>query len=91
MDYNDIFHCYGRACSMEKVLSSGFLFTSLGDPTKSMPEDYIPYDSQYGYIIDFDENKFIFKDISNNYDYTSSLNKLPKSIGENIEKYKLYY
>lgn len=91
IDYNGIFHCYGRVCSMEKVLNSGFLFISSGDPCGYMSEDYIPYDSEYGYIIDFDKNLFIFKDISNNYDYTSSLNKLPKSICTNPEKYKLCY
>ncbi len=91
MNYSRILNCYGRACSMEKVLSSGFLFTSSGDPCGYMPEDYIPYDSEYGYIINFDKDVFIFKDISNNYDYTSSLNHLPKSIRENTEKYKLCY
>ncbi len=91
MDYNDIFNCYGRVCSMEKVLNSGFLFISSGDPFGYMPEDYIPYDSEYGYIIDFDENIFIFKDISNNYDYTFNLNNLPKSIKPNNVRFTLNY
>jgi hypothetical protein len=80
MDYNDIFHYYGRACSMEKVLTSGFLFTSSGDPTGCMSESYMPYDSEYGYIIDFDKNQFIYKDLHEYYDYTFHLKRLPKSI-----------
>lgn len=91
MAYNGLFNCYGRICSMEKVLTSGFLFTSPGDPCGYMPEDYIPYDSEYGYIIDFDKNIFIFKDIWNNYDYTFSLSNLPKSIGKNNARFKLNY
>lgn len=80
MDYNDIFHCYGRACSMEKVITSGFLFTSSGDPSGCMPESYMPYDCEYGYIIDFDKNQFIYKDLHEYYDYIFHLKKLPKSI-----------
>lgn len=91
MDYNKLFSCYGRSCSMEKVLTSGFLFTSSGDPCGYMPESYIPYDSEYEYIINFDKNIFILKDIDNNYDYTFELNKLPKSIGPNNIKYKIQY
>lgn len=91
MDYNHLFSCYGRACSMEKVLTSGFLFVSSGDTSGCMPESYMPYDSEYGYIIDFDENIFIFKDIFKNYDYTFSLNNLPKSIGLNNVRFKLNY
>lgn len=80
IDYSRILNCYGRSCSMEKVLSSGFLFTSSGDPTGCMSESYMPYDSEYGYIIDFDKNQFIYKDLHEYYDYTFHLKRVPKSI-----------
>lgn len=47
-----------------------------------MPEDYIPYDSEYGYIYDLDNQKFIYKNIKKHYEYTFSYYQLPKEIVE---------
>ncbi len=82
MEYNDFQYLYDTSCSIEKIIQSGFIFTAVGDPEFSMPEDYIPYDSQYGYIYDLDNQTFIYKNINKHYEYIFSYYKLPKEMIE---------
>ncbi len=82
MKYNDFQYLYDSSYSIEKVIQSQFIFTTPGDPCYYMPEDYIPYDSEYGYIYDLDNQKFIYKNINKHYEYTFSYYRLPKEIIE---------
>ncbi len=82
MDYDTFGYLYDTSYSVEKVIQSKFIFTTSGDPYHYIPEDYIPYDSEYGYIYNLDNETFIYKNINKHYEYTFSYYQLPKEMIE---------
>ena len=56
ISYNGFYGIYKYALSLERVLTSGYIFT-----------DDSMYDVEYGYILDLDQKRFIYK---NEHDYS---------------------
>lgn len=73
--YTDICRFYDYACSIEKVIKSGYLFIE-----NSILEEWRTYDVEYAYIINFDQQKFIFENINKGITISYSIHHLPNQI-----------
>ena len=71
ISYNGFYGIYKYALSLERVLTSGYIFT-----------DDSMYDIQYAYTLDLDQKRFIYEDIHHDMICSYSIYQLPKKIYE---------
>jgi hypothetical protein len=69
IDHNGFYGIYKYALSLERVLKSGYIFT-----------DDSMYDVEYGYILDLDQKRFIYKNEHDHSIHDYSFYHLPKQL-----------
>lgn len=77
ISYNGFYGIYKYALSLERVLTSGYIFTN--EPMYDIEYGYM-YDIEYGYILDLDQKRFIFEDVNKEMVCSYSIYQLPEKL-----------